>query len=74
MDNNDILKKLRIALDLKDPEMYQIFELAGYEINKSELSGYFRKPDHKNFRQCSDDALEAFLNGYITFKRGEKPE
>ncbi|MGB0466553.1 MAG: DUF1456 family protein [Pontibacterium sp.] len=74
MDNNTILKKLRIALDLKDPDMYQIFELAGCEVNKSELSGYFRKPGHKNFRKCSNETLESFLDGYITFKRGDKSE
>ncbi len=74
MNNNYMLKKLRIALDLKDPDMYQIFELAGYEINKSELSGYFRKPGHKNFRKCSDEAMEAFLDGYIAYKRGPKAD
>ena len=72
MTNNDIIKKLRIALDLKDADMFKIFELSDYEINKSELSGIFRKEGHKNYRECSDIVLNHFLDGYITYKRGAK--
>ncbi len=74
MTNNDILKKLRIALDLKEIDMIEIFEFAGYEINKSELSGLFRKEGHKNYRSCSDELLTLFLDGYIIYKRGPKDE
>ena len=72
MTNNEIIKKLRIALDLKEPEMISIFVLAGYEIKKSELSAVFRKEGHKNYRECSDELLNHFLNGYIIYKRGAK--
>jgi uncharacterized protein YehS (DUF1456 family) len=72
MTNNDVLKKLRIALDLKEADLFAIFALTEYGINKAELSGFFRKPGHKNFKACSDDALEAFLDGYIVFRRGPK--
>ena len=71
MINNTILKKLRIALDLQDADMFQIFELSGNSINKSQLSGIFRKEGHKNYRECSDKLLEDFLNGYIIYKRGD---
>jgi uncharacterized protein YehS (DUF1456 family) len=72
MTNNDVIKKLRIALDLKEIDMTEIFEHSGYEINKSELSGIFRKEGHKNYRECSDTLLNHFLNGYIIYKRGIK--
>ena len=72
MTNNDVIKKLRIALDLKELDMLEIFELSGYEIKKSELSGIFRKEGHNNYRDCSDLLLNHFLNGYITYKRGNK--
>jgi uncharacterized protein YehS (DUF1456 family) len=72
MTNNEIIKKLRIALDLKEVDMIKIFELAGYEIKKSELSGIFRKEGHKNYRECTDQLLSHFLNGYIIYKRGVK--
>ncbi len=72
MTNNEILKKLRIALDLKELDMIEIFEFAEYEITKSELSGVFRKEGHKNYKVCSDELLTAFLDGYIIYKRGPK--
>jgi len=74
MTNNEIIKKLRIALDLKELDMIEIFELSGYEINKSELSGIFRKEGHKNYKECSDLVLNHFLNGYIIYKRGVKEQ
>lgn len=72
MTNNDVLKKLRIALDLKEADLFAIFALTEHKINKAELSGYFRKPGHKNYKECSDDVLQAFLDGYIVFRRGPK--
>ena len=72
MTNNIILKKLRIALDLKEADMFLIFELSGKKVNKSLLSGIFRKEGHKNYRICDDELLESFLDGYIKFKRDTK--
>ncbi len=72
MTNNEIIKKLRIALDLKEVDIIEIFKLAGYEIKKAELSGIFRKREHKNFKECSDLLLNHFLNGYIIYRRGVK--
>jgi uncharacterized protein YehS (DUF1456 family) len=72
MTNNDVLKKLRIALDLKEADLFAIFALTEHSINKAELSGYFRKLGHKNYKECSDDVLQAFLDGYIVFRRGPK--
>ena len=74
MTNNDVIKKLRIALDLKEMEMFEIFELGGNPVKKSLLSGIFRKEGHKNYRECSDELLENFLDGYIIYKRGNKEE
>ena len=72
MTNNEIIKKLRIALDLKELDMTEIFELSGYEIKKQELAGIFRKESHKNYKECSDQLLSHFLNGFIIYKRGVK--
>jgi len=74
MTNNEIIKKLRIALDLKEADLYEIFDLAEFETNKASVSGAFRKEDNKNYKACTDEMLEAFLNGYIIYKRGPKPE
>ncbi len=63
LTNNGILKKLRIALELKEEDMLGILKLADVDISKSELSALFRKEGHKNFRECGDQFLRNFLNG-----------
>lgn len=61
--NNVVLKKLRVAFELKDVDMHQVFEDAGFPVSKPELSALFRQPDHKNFRLCGDQLLRNFLKG-----------
>ena len=70
MDNNDVFKKLRVALHLRDDEIIQILKLVDYEITKSELSAIFRKDDHPNYKPCGDQLLRNFLNGLIIHMRG----
>lgn len=67
LTNNLILKKLRIALELKDPETEIIFALGDAMLTKQELKSLFRSEKHKNFRTCSDTLLEAFLEGIEEF-------
>lgn len=73
LTNNDILKKIRVALELKDEDVVKILKLADFEITKSELNALYRKPDHPNYKECGDQLLRNFLNGLITFKRGPMP-
>ena len=42
MTNNDILKKLRVALMLRDDEIIEILKLADFQVSKSELGALFR--------------------------------
>jgi uncharacterized protein YehS (DUF1456 family) len=63
LTNNLILKKLRIAYDLKEADLFAIFNAVDIEITKGELSSLFRKEDHKKFRFCPDSILELFLEG-----------
>ena len=72
MTNNDILKKLRIALQLKDTDIIEILKLADFEITKSELSALFRNTDHRNYKECGDQILRNFLNGLIIRNRGKR--
>ncbi len=74
LTNNEILKKIRVALELKDDDIVNILKLSNFEVTKSELSALFRKEDHPNYKPCGDQLLRNFLNGLITFKRGPKPE
>lgn len=61
--NNLVLKKLRVAFQLKDVDMHEIFDAAGFAVSKPELSALFRQPDHKNYRACGDQMLRNFLKG-----------
>jgi uncharacterized protein YehS (DUF1456 family) len=74
LTNNDILKKIRVALELRDDDIIEILKLNDFEITKSELNALFRKEDHPNYVPCGDQLLRNFLNGLITYKRGPKPE
>ncbi|MFY2763489.1 DUF1456 family protein [Arenimonas sp. MALMAid1274] len=61
--NNLVLKKLRVAFEMKDVDMHQVFAEAGFPISKPELSALFRQPGHKNYRACGDQLLRNFLKG-----------
>ncbi|MEO8747842.1 MAG: DUF1456 family protein [Rhodanobacter sp.] len=63
VDNNMVLKKLRVAFKLQDADMHQILESAGFPVSKPEMSALFRQPGHKNFRTCGDQLLRHFLKG-----------
>jgi uncharacterized protein YehS (DUF1456 family) len=67
LTNNLILKKLRIALELKEAETEIIFGLADVELSKQQLASLFRKEGHKNFKECSDELLMSFLDGLDEF-------
>ena len=63
LTNNIIFRKLKIALDLKAEDVMEIMIMAGLRISKHELSAFFRRPDHKNYRECDDQILRNFLKG-----------
>lgn len=69
--NNLVLKKLRVAFELKDVDLHAIFAAAGFPISKPELSALFRQPDHHNYRACGDQLLRNFLKGLTLRIRGE---
>lgn len=74
MTNNDIFKKLRVALMLRDDEIVDILKLADFNISKSELGAFFRKEDHPNYRECGDQVLRNFLNALVIHLRGTKEQ
>ncbi len=63
LDNNLVLKKLRIALSLHDQQMLDIFELAGLHLSRNQLGSMFRAPGNKHFQACSEEQLICFLTG-----------
>ena len=63
LTSNAILKKLRIALELKEDDMLAILRLAGVDISKPELTALFRKEGHRNYKECGDQFFREFLKG-----------
>lgn len=63
LTNNLILRKVRIALELKEDDMLGILKLANIALSRPELSAFFRDTEHKNFKACGDQVLRNFLNG-----------
>ena len=63
LDNNSILKKLRIACAFREEDMLHTLKLADFELSKGELSAFFRQKDHKHYRKCGDQVLRNFLQG-----------
>ncbi|WP_249870074.1 DUF1456 family protein [Oceanobacillus saliphilus] len=82
MNNNDILIRLRYALDIKDADMVKIFQLGGMEVTQEEVQKILTKspdsydeedgyPDEDHI-ECDNVMLESFLNGLIIYKRGKQ--
>jgi len=63
LSNNAILKKLRIALDLKEDDLTGIFKLAGIDLARHELTALFRKPGNSHYKECTDHLLSVFIRG-----------
>jgi len=74
MSNNDILKKLRVALSLRNEDIIEILSLVNFEITKGALGDLFRNEDHPGYVEAGDQILRNFLNGLIIKNRGKLAE
>lgn len=74
MTNNLTLKKLKIAFELKGEEIIEILDLADFRVGKHELSAFFRKFGHKNYRECKSQILRNFLMGLQLRERKKADE
>ncbi|AXG70280.1 hypothetical protein KORDIASMS9_02519 [Kordia sp. SMS9] len=74
LTNNDVFKKLRVALKLRDDDIVKILELVDFRISKSELGAFFRNEDHPKYKNCGDQILRNFLNGLVIHLRGPMPK
>lgn len=72
LNNNDIIKKLRVALKLRDDDIVKILKLADFNISKSELGAFFRREDHPKYMPLQDQILRYFLNGLVIHLRGPR--
>jgi len=72
MNNNDVLKKLRVALMLRDDEIVDILKGVDFKISKSEIGAFCRREGHPKYMDCGDQVLRNFLNGLVLHLRGTK--
>lgn len=63
LSNNDILRKIKIALKLTDKDMMALMAKADFRVSSSELSALFRSPEHRNYKECGNQFLRNFLTG-----------
>ncbi len=75
MTNNIFMRKLRIAFDLKTTDIPDVLKRVNFTVSQAEIGAIFRKPDHKNCRECGDQILRNFLKGLAMIQRpkSEKP-
>lgn len=69
--NNTVLKKLRVAFELKEDDIIALMASSGFEVSRPELSALFRNAAHQNFRPCGDQFLRNFLKGLTARIRPE---
>lgn len=74
MNNNDVLIRLRYALNLKNSEMAEIFKLGDFDISTKDVALILTKLEEDNpaYIECTNAMLDAFLNGFIIKKRGKQ--
>ena len=74
MTNNNILKKITIANNLKHYEVKECFELGGFELSSSRIKAFMAGSQNKNHEKLDDEMFEGFLNGFIIYSRGSVDE
>lgn len=71
LDNNLIMRKLKIALNLRTEDIVAILKLADLKVSEHEVTAIFRKPGQRQFRECKDQFLRNFLHGMQVKYRDE---
>lgn len=70
LNNNLILKKLRVAFELKEQDIMDLLKLNGFHVSPHELSAFFRRQGHPNYRVCGDQFLRNILKSLTSRFRG----
>lgn len=63
LSNNLILRKLKIAFDLKTDDIIELFNLVDKKLSPHELSAFLRSPEQKQYRVCNDQYLRNLIHG-----------
>ena len=74
MTNNDFLRRLRYALNIKDNVMVQIFKKGNIVLTREDVIDYLKKDIDQGFKKLNNNDLIAFLDGLIIQKRGKRED
>ena len=74
MTNNDFLRRLRYALNIKDNVMVQIFKKGNIVLTREDVIDYLKKDIDEGFKKLNNNDLIAFLDGLIIQKRGKRED
>lgn len=74
MTNNDFLRRLRYALNIKDNVMVQIFKKGNIVLTRENVIDYLKKDIDEGFKKLNNNDLIAFLDGLIIQKRGKRED
>lgn len=74
LSNNEILKKITIAQNLRRGDVQQIFELAGHMLSFNQVGAYLLSPDNRKYMSLSHDLFSDFLDKLIVYSRGTKEQ
>lgn len=61
LNNNIVFRKLKIALNLKSEDIIALLNTVNFRLGNSELTAFFRRPDHRLYVECQDQILRNFL-------------
>ena len=74
MTNNDFLRRLRYALNIKDNIMVQIFKKGNIIVTREGVIDYLKKDIDEGLKKLSNNDLISFLDGLIIQKRGKRED
>lgn len=72
MNNNDIFRRLRYTFELNDSKMVELFDIAGCQVKREQISDWLKRDEDPGFKELKDLKLAIFLNGMINYNRGKK--
>lgn len=76
MTNNEILKKITIAHNLRRKDVLEVFEMAGLMYGYNHVGNFLLKPENRRYVELEDEDLVQFLDALIIYSRGslEQPQ
>ncbi len=72
MNNNDVLRRLRYAVNMSDPVMIACFASGKKSLSLAELDAYLLQEEAEGYHECDDSSMRAFLSGFIESRRGKR--